>query len=380
MNERIRKRKKRRNRIVIVTVAVIALICLLAHLFVNSQLIKGILYRGDSYSSKTVLEVDKSISGSYSVFGDNIIFTNKNGVIAYNQNGELSDTEAYDQFSSALSGYSKPVIRVEGKYLLGFDANGRKLTVFNGKKIVHQTETEYNLQSVKVFEDGCFAAITGDAGAKNQMVFHNEKGEKIFIWHSGVDNILDAAALPKGKKIAVLTSSLESGNISSRILFFNKGEAEAYATYELADTFVTNIEFAGKKLVALSDGGINYLNTDGVLKNSYSFDEKFLKYFEITENGSAVLSFGSVSNSLNTVEIVSPGGKLKGSYTTEDEIIGISFKNNNILLSHRHSADIISMRGNPVRHIDCDREMRKVSFIGRNKIVLIGNSEVKIIK
>lgn len=383
MNERTmqrKQRKQRRRRAVIITIAVMAFVCLCAHLFVNSQLVKGVVYRGGNYSSKTVLEVDKSISGTYSVFGDNIIFKNKNGICAYNQNGELVNTANYDEVSSIIAGFSEPVIRTEGEYLLAFDANGRRLVVFDNKRIYHRIETEYNLQSAKVFDDGSFAAITSDAGAKNQAVFYDKKGERFFIWHSGVNNILDVAVAGNGKRLAVLTSELVSGKMNSGILFFNKGEAEAYATATIDAAFVTNIEFSGRNLIGLSDEALYCYDANGHRKWEYSYNDKFLRYFTITDNGNTVLSFGSVSNPVNTVEIVNSGGKLKGSYTTEEEILAIDFKNSNILLTHRKSADIISMGGNKIRQISCDKEMQNVSFIGRNKIVLIGNSEVKIIK
>ena len=380
MNEKKKARKQRRKKITLIAVIFVVVICLCAHLFVNSQLVKGVVYREGNYASNTVLEVDKSISGSYSVFGDNIIFKNKNGVHAYNQKGELVNTENYDEVSAIIAGFASPVIRSEGDYLLSFDSSGRRMVVFNNKKILHREETEYNLQSAKVFEDGGFLAITGDAGAKNQAVFYDSKGEKFFIWHSGVDNILDGTVLNGGKKLAVLTSELASGIISSKLLFFNKGEAEAYATVLIEDAFVTNIEACGSRIVALSDEGLYYYNSDGRKLADYSFNDKFLKYFRILENGTAVLSFGSVSISLNTVEIVNKKGKLKGSYSTDEEILDVDCRNNNILLTHKNSADILSMKGNLIRHLEFDREMKKVAFIGRNKIVLIGNSEVKIIK
>ena len=58
----------------------------------------------------------------------------------------------------------------------------------------------------------------------------------------------------------------------------------------------------------------------------------------------------------------------------------IDYKNKNIMLVHENSSDIISLRGKKIRTINYGRELENMLFIGRNKILLIGKSEVKIIR
>ncbi len=380
-NEARKKRKQKARKIKIITAGIVLLLCLFGWLITNSQFVKGLIYKDSSFEKNTVLSVDESISGDYTVFGDDILFTTKNGLCLYSMDGKLIHTNNYDEISTVISKFANPVVRVSGEVITAFDKEGRELVIFNNKRVINKAETEYNIQTVKVFNNGGFAAITADAGAKNQMILFGKTGKKEFVWHSGGDNIVDAAVTDDGNTIAVLSAELVSGALNTKVLFFKKGEAEPYATKKYDNVLITNINFTkGTNLTAISDSAIYYINGAGEEKNCYSFNGKFLSAFKLIDNGSCILNFSSISDSSNHTEIVSKNGKLKGSYNSDKTVKSIDYKNNNILLVHENTADIISMRGNRIRSINYGREVEDMLFIGRNKILIVGKSEVKIIR
>ncbi len=376
-----KKRKQRLRKIRLTATSVVLILCLCAWLITNSQFVKGLIYRDSTYEKNTVLQVDESISGSYSVFGNDILFTTKNGLCLYSMDGELIHTGNYDAVSAKISSFINPSVRMFDDVICVFDKGGRDILIFDNRKIINEAETEYNIQSVRVFENGSFAAITADAGAKNQMILYNENGKREFVWHSGVDNIIDVSITKDGSKIALISAELNSGHLNSKILFFNKGETKAFATKKYDNILATNISFiGGTTFLAVSDSALIYLGVNGEESGRYSFNERFLSAYEITDNGSCVLNFKSISDSSNETEIIGRNGKLKGSYSSDSEVTSIDVKNNNILLTYENAARIISMRGNKIRDINYGRELEKVYFIGRNKILLLGKSEVKIIR
>ncbi len=376
-----KKRKKRLRKIRLTAAAVVLFFCLCAWLITNSQFVKGLIYRDSTYEKNTVLQVDESISGTYSVFGNDILFTTKNGLCLYSMDGKLIHTGNYDAVSSKISSYLNPSVRIFEDVICVFDKGGRDFIIFDNRKIINEVETEYNIQSVKVFENGSFAAITADAGAKNQMILYNENGKREFVWHSGVDNIIDVSVTKDGSKIALISAELNTGHLNSKILFFNKGETNAFSIKKYDNVLVTNISYiGGTSFLAVSDSALFYLGTDGEESTRYSFNERFLSNYEITDNGSCILNFKSISDSSNQTEIIGRNGKLKGRYSSDNEVTSIDVKNNNVLLTYENFARIISIRGNKIRDINYGRELENVYFIGRNKILLLGKSEVKIIR
>jgi len=377
------RRKEKRERLKktrVIAITAVILVCLTGWLFTDSQFVKGLIYSHSTYERNVILEVDQSLPGEYSVFKNDILFTTKNGICLYSMDGNLIHTANYDEVSAIIATYQEPAVRVFDNCLIAFDKSGREFVIFNNKRVIHEGETEYTIQTARVFKNGCFSLITGDAGAKNQMIFYGEKGKKEFVWHSGVDNIVDVAISDNGKKIAIATAELNAGSLNTKVLMFNRGETKAYAERKYDNILISNINFIkNSELMCVGDSGLFYLDLSCNEKKIYSFGERFLSFFKITDNGTAVLNFSSISDSRNITEIIK-NGNLKGSYTSSDAVKSIDVKNGNILLNHEKTADIISMRGNKLRTVNCGRELENAYFIGRNKILLVGKTDVKIIR
>ena len=231
-----------------------------------------------------------------------------------------------------------------------------------------------------MFDNGCFAIITADAGAKNQMILYNQRGNKEFVWHSGVDNIMDVSLSPNGKRIAIISAELIPGSINTKILMFNRGESTAYAEKKYDNVLFTNIMFIkNNELFGVSDAGLYYLDASAETKKTYPFNDKFLSFFKVAKDGTTVLNFTSISDSTSYTEVVK-NGKLKGSYISDKPVKSIDFRNDNILLRYDNSAEILSKRANRLRKIDCGRELTDAYFIGSGKILIVEKTDVKIIK
>lgn len=377
-----RRRRKLRNKIIKITAAVaVQLICLFAYLLTSSHYAKGLIYKNSTYEENIVIEADEKIESDFNVLNNEILYSTKNGVNMYNLQGEYIRSAHSGNLSSIISAFLEPQIKLYEKSACAFDKNGRKFIIFDNEKILVEGETEYIIQTVKMFENKSFAVIAGDAGAKNQMILYNPKGEKEFVWHSGVDNITDVTVSEDGNKIAVLTAELTESGLNSKLLFFNKGEVNAFETKKYDNILITNINFIKTKtILAVSDSGLFYFGSDGKEKKFYSFNDKFLSAYKISDEGLIVLNFASVSDSSCQVEIVGPDGRLKGTRYSKESINAIDVNNTNILLTYDNTADIISENGKKIRTVNNGRELKKALFLGRNKLLLVGKSDIKVIR
>lgn len=377
-SERRIKRKKRKKRRIITLITVI-MVCILGYLAVNNQFIKGLYYKvNDPISEKnSVMEFEEGVIGDYCVFDNLLISTSKNGIYAYDISLKKVHTLHFSELSSVVANYGNIKLKAGEKYIAGYDKSGRELVVFNNKKIALNLKSNSSIILAKPINNGGVLVIAEDASAKNQVVVYNPNGKEEFIWHSGVNNILDAAYSYETGRLAVVAADLSTGILNSKFMFFDVSVATPQSELTLDNVFVTNINYEGNILQAMSDKGIYYFNSDGTVKNIYSFNEKMLSSYKYMKNGTVALSY--ISGNETVTEVVSSRGKALGSYVSDGEVVFMDTFNGNILLCEKRKVSIITQKGFLLREISYSRDLNKAFFIGRNKIILEGNSEIRVV-
>jgi len=374
---RIKRRKKKKRRII--TLITVVVVCILGYLAVNNQFVKGLYYKvNDPISEKnSVMEFEEGVIADYCVFDNLLISTSKNGIYAYDLSINKVHTKHFEELSSVVANYGNIKLKACEKYIAGYDKSGRELVVFNNKKIALNIKLNSSIILAKPLNNGGVVVIAEDTSAKNQVIVYNGNGKEEFIWHSGVNNILDAAYSYETGKLAVVAADLSTGILNSKFMFFDISVAAPKSELTLEDVFVTNINYIGNTIQAVSDKGIYYFDGNGTLKNTYSFNEKMLSKYKYMNNGNLALSFASGNETV--IEFVNGKGKLVGDYASDGEVIFMDSFNGNVVLCEKRSVKIITKKGFLLREISYNRDLNKAFFIGRNKIVLVGNSEIRIV-
>ena len=210
-------------------------------------------------------------------------------------------------------------------------------------------------------------------------IYDSADGKEKFIWHSGVNSILDATFSHDTNKLAIITSELSTGIFNSKIVFFDVSKATPFSEMTFENVFFTNVNFYNKNnMIVLSDSGTYYFNGDGKLVNSYNFNNKMLNCYKPMPNGVMALSFGSKSGNGTTIEIVGNRGNLIGSYDSKFDVYSIDANDGEILLCGLREVSLVTKKGMLLRTVEHSKDLKKAYFLS-NKFVLIANSEVRIV-
>lgn len=374
--KRLKKRKKR-----IISIILIIFIVLIGYFLVNNQFIKGLYYKaGNPISDNNpIITLNESISPKFIRFKNVLITTSGNNITAYNIKGEQVEFNKFSTISASVSHYNNLNLKACDDYVIAYDKGGVGAIVFNKNKITATINTNSKIIFAKPFNNGEFLVIAEDSNAKNQVILYSYDGKEKFKWHSGVNNILDATYSAATNKLVIVTSELSTGIFNSKIIFFDISNADPYSEMTFENTFFTNINFYNKNnIIVLSDIGTYYFNVNGELINSYNFNNKMLTCYKQLSNGSIALSFGSKSGNGTVVEVVNNKGNLVGSYESEYDILNIDSDNGNILICSLREVVLLSKNGMLLRKIDYNKDLQKAFFL-KNKFVLIGNSEIRIV-
>lgn len=376
------KRKTKKNNKKYIGVIIIVLIVAIGYLMVNNQFVKGLYYKVNEPIHADNPTVSLNSDGNFGIlnFKNQVFVATGNNIIAYDINGKPVNPEIYSELSAKVSGFTDLNFKSCDDYVIAYDKNGVDLVMFGKGKEMLQLDVKSKIIFAKPFNSGDFLVIAEHSVAKNQVILYGNDGKEKYIWHSGVNNILDAAYSSKEEKMAIISADLSTGNFNSKIQFFDIHKSSPYSEMTFENILFTNVNYYNKNnLVVLSDGGLYYFTNEGNLVNSYSFDGKMLSCYKQMPNGVMALSFGSKSGNGTVVEIVGNNGRVIGHYENENDIISIDYDNSNIILCELKRAVLITQSGHTVRIIEFNKDMQKAFFL-KNRFVLIGNSEIRFVK
>lgn len=380
ISERKAKKLKKRKRRIISIVLIICIVTI-GYFLVNNQFVKGLYYKaGNPISDNNpVITLNENVSPKFLSFKNVLITTSANNITAYNIKGVQVEFNQFSAISASVSHFNNLNLKACDDYIIAYDKGGVGAVVFNNNKITATLSINSKIIFAKPFNNGEFLIIAEDSNAKNQVILYSSEGKEKFKWHSGVNNIIDASYSASTNKLVVITSELSTGFFNSKIIFFDILKADPYSEMTFENTFFTNINFYNKNnIVVLSDVGTYYFNITGELVNSYNFNNKMLTCYKQLNNGVMALSFGSKSGNGTVVEIVNNKGNLIGFYETQSDILSIDSDNGNIIACGLREVLLLSKKGVLLRQIEYNKDLQKAFFL-KNKFVLIGNSEIRIV-
>lgn len=205
--------------------------------------------------------------------GSNIILCSKNKIVALAENGH--------QLWEIPINLNKPILSIEGEYILAADRGGRDIYLINGGKVILQTTSKYSIINAKVSSNGTYVIISDEPYFKGLVTVSDAKNNEIFVWHSGSAYIIDASIGADENKLALavintaVTSQQEGAEgILSGVLLFNLYETEPYKSHTFADCIITNVYKADRGFFVVTDKKAVSLDNGGEIYNEYAYDEK----------------------------------------------------------------------------------------------------------
>ncbi len=382
-NRRLQKAKRERKRRIrtIVLIGLVLLVTFCAYLVTSNQFVRGLLYEDLNRKSAVNIPVDGSFVTQHEVFDGHVLACSKNGVSAYSMNGEADWLTHLSNLSTQLISFQAPVLRTEKNDAMVYDKGGKTIVKFNRRSITAQITTDYNILFARLFENGFVAAVTEDAGSREQVALYDKAGKEIFIWHSGENNVLDAALSPDGTTLVISSLDISQGKLINNLSFFKVTEPEPYAGAAKENMLLTNLKFynGNKNLLAVSDSGIFYFNLQGESIGGYNFGGRELSAFQCLEDGMLALVFNSNYENKYRIIILTEKGQEKGVFLSERPIENISFDGKNILANVTKGFHVVSLSGKELRYQPLDKDVKQVLSGDEGHIVLIGTSEIDIV-
>lgn len=320
-------------------------------------------------------------SGSYpiNISGSTVINSISNGsyyylltdtnIAAYSNNGKI----VFDE----LHGFANPVMSVSETRVLIYDQGGKTAYIYNLGGLVHTIETEHEIITASISRSGSVAVSTHSDKYASSVSIYNKNNKQIFTWNSAIDIVNNVIVDPSGKKFAVTTLGVVSGQYSTKLQIFdiNSGSADPIHSVDLGTSLPVSLANTGKGISLVCNDQYKHINWKKFTATDITVSGQINK-FRNTQNG-ALFTYSLANNqSDNTVVFVSKKGEKISEFNIKDSITDIQYSNGRIYCISDTTISIFDSDGNLLRSGNCNYGVRKFAVLSSNSIAAISDTDI----
>ena len=301
------------------------------------------------------------------------------------RNGILVAKSNYIGFLTAESGIVwekntvvvNPILCAEGNYILLADKGSRKLCLYNRDKLLYSIETKDNIISARVSSNGDAIIIEEKDFYKGAVTVYNSNGEEIFAWNSGTDTILAADISDSSRRVAISLINT-TDQISSNIIMFNIKETEHYASFQLADSIVFELNFLGETLHATSDNRIVGLSTRARLLWDITYDSQTLVHTALDGKGNRIVLLDD--NNAAIIDYYSSSGRKRFTQNAADLPDFVDINGTNIVYNAGRSVICGRISSDSLRQFTASMDIHNLVLGDDGTVLIVYGNSLEFIK
>lgn len=334
-----------------------------------------------NYDVLSTVENEDTQSSEYIQMGDDLLKYGNESVSLLSQSGDTLWNQTYDM--------SDPAVSILEDTAAIYDRRGTSMYVVKIDGTVGPISTDFPIVKAEVTLSGSVAAILED-GEKTWVNYYSSDGSLIVENQTRMENNgypLDLAVSPDGAVIAVSYLIVDSGEISSHLVFYNFGQAgqgqvdNVVAEFTYEDTVVPDlVYFSEGTCVAFRDDGFSVFQGGDTPEESENtqIDTQMISLF-YNEEYFGIVTEGEEESYLMT--LYGPEGRQRCSREFDMEYQNISVSGERIILWDGPQVEIYDLGGKLKFQGDVrEGTVRNLFQMSRNRYLLISDEGIKMIR
>ena len=299
------------------------------------------------------------------------------------QSGETLWSQNYEM--------SSPESSIRGSTAVIYDKRGTSMYVIRTSGPVGPVATDFPIVKAEVAENGSIAAILED-GEKTWINYYASDGSLIVENQTRMENNgypLDLAVSPDGEVISVSYLMVESGEISSQVVFYNFGQEgqeqvdNIVAEFTYEDTVVPDlVYFDNNTCVAFRDDGFSVFQGNDIPeeRKSEEIDQQLISLF-YNEEYFGIVTAGEEQESTYLMTLYDSSGRERSSRGFDMEYQSISFSGEKVILCAGTQVEMYNLNGRLKFQGDIQEGMvRNLFRMSRNRYFLISDEGISMIQ
>ena len=326
--EKERKRKIRRKILSLIGLLVLVLAAVAVILF-HEQMNFDKLRRYITYlnvkdsSDYGTYSFDDHSANAYAAYSDGLAVASVAGLEFFGPSGE--------SLLSVPASMGAPVLSVGDKLSLAWDAGGTTvLAASPSDGAALRTSVTQPLLDADISEGDWICYASPEDGYKTVLTVLDSKQNSVYRWYSSSQYLPLCAISDNGGTMAAVALGPQDGVFTSSVQLFPTNQEDPGPSVSLGNQLILDLDFVeGKRLCAVGEESIQFVDTDGNLTGTYSYGGNYLEDFDLTGNGFITLALNQYqAGSRYTVVTVDHDGVEVGRLPVENEVLSISAAGN----------------------------------------------------
>lgn len=334
-----------------------------------------------NYDVLSTLENEDTQSSEYVQFGEDLLKYGNESVSLLSQSGDTLWNQTYDM--------SDPAASIQGDAAAIYDKRGTSMYVLKADGPVGPVATDFPIVKAEVTLSGAVAAILED-GEKTWVNYYASDGSLIVENQTRMENNgypLELAVSPNGEIIAVSYLLVESGEISSQVVFYNFGQTgqgqvdNVVAEFTYEDTVVPDlVYFSDSTCVAFRDDGFSVFQGEDTPeeRQNTEISTQMISLF-YNEEYFGIVTEGEEESYCMT--LYDPAGRERCSQEFDMEYQSISISGERIVLCDSAQIEMYDLGGKLKFQGDIlEGAVRNLFQMSRNRYLLVSDEGIHMIR
>lgn len=330
-------------------------------------------FNGENYSEKNVktypVAFEDASSAKYALYRGYMLCVNSTSVIAFDSRGEVLWAIGIHM--------SDPILSVDGNYYMVAERGGTKAALFDGKKMLYETEADGAIKTATVSSNGDIAIVSDREYYKGAVIVVNKNGDRIFSWSSGSDSIMCADIAAGSRSLGVSLLNTESG-AKSRVLIFDIKSGKNTSECTLENSVVFDVDFLGEVLNVFADDKVCGISQRGKILWEADYSERKLMRSRADNSGYKLMM--ADNNNTTELEVLTSRGKQKSVIAVDTVPDCIDIHSGLIAYNSGRNIVLTGLSGKNKKIYSCTREIRAAHIIDADNVMVVYNSGLEFIK
>lgn len=278
--------------------------------------------KAEEVGGEVLYDYDASVRNRFAALENNLVVLSDTKLSILSSDG--------GEIWSVTVNMANPSIEEGGGRVAAYDIGGTELYMVDKQgELLHLTvDEEEPFIAATLNDNGWLAVTTEKKGYKGWVGVYDEELDLLCEFKSSERFVADAYVTDDGKYLAAVTLGQENSAFVSNVVLYDltkAGEAEVAADYDIVDGLVVAIDQQEDQLVTVTDTCLAFAGTDGDLTATYSYDNLYLRGYDLGGDGFAVLLLNRYqSGSVGRLVTVGADGTELASLDVSREVLDIS--------------------------------------------------------
>ncbi len=302
-------------------------------------------------------------------YGKGLICAKMNYMSYINENGEIE----WEINTAVVT----PILKSEGDYILLAENGSNKICLYNGSKLIYDTNDPDTIVNASLSSRGDVVVVTNKQNYKGGISVYNKSGAQIFSWSSGSDMVMCADISASSRRVAVALLNTEN-TAKTVIQLFKVNEKESYSKTDIENTVIFDMNFTNNILNAVGDNRIVGISESGKVIYNNLFDDVQLTHSAIDTSGNMLLSFDN--GNIPMINMYNKKGALKETVTLAGVADFIDINGKKILYNKGRDTYFGNINAKVMTKYTATMDIKKLFLISDNTYVIVYSNSVEIIE